>query len=99
MTKKFVMVSLSPDLEFDLPAFEQELDKAEDWIQYFPNCWLLRTEETPKQWYRKIQKVIGERKRVFVCEANTSVRGGFMPKSFWNFLTKHSDVNRLSAPG
>ena len=88
-SKRFLMISIDPEVTFDLGVLERELDKAADWVQFFPHSWLVFTGRTSKTWYRRIQTVVGERRRIFVCAVDVNSRGGYMPRPFWDFLARN----------
>lgn len=89
MEKRFIMITITPDAKFDLLQLEEALDKAVDWIQFFPNCWLVFTGVSSKSWFKRVQRVIGDRRRIFVCDVEIAERGGYMPRVFWDFLAKY----------
>ena len=66
-----------------------ELDKATDWIRYAPNCWILYTTRGANSWYKRLVEIPGmEDHTFFVCELNILNRGGWLPKSVWEWIQK-----------
>jgi hypothetical protein len=87
--RRFVNVVFEFKGEPDYPKIQQTLDKARDWVRYAPNCWLLWTTTSAKRWYDRLKDHLDEGEHLFICEVNVSERGGFMPRSFWEFIRSH----------
>jgi hypothetical protein len=89
MTAKFLHLSFN--FEGRPPrtkAIETELDKALDWIQYAPNCYLLYTLRDAQIWYSRLKKKVREDDSIFVVELNMENRQGWLPTEVWEWIQK-----------
>ena len=76
-----------------------ELDKATDWIRYAPNCWILYTMRDANSWYTRLCGIPSMKNHMFfICELNMLNRGGWLPKSVWEWIKKSRDSD-LGSPG
>ncbi len=88
-TRRFVNIAFEFEDEPDYSKIEKVLDKAIDWVRYTPNCWLVWTSSSPRRWYNRLKEQLNEGDHLFICEVNIEERGGWMPKSFWDFIRSH----------
>lgn len=82
----FVMVSLDSSAKGDNREFIEQLNRANDWIEFRSNTWLVWTKQSSKTWYRRLKPFLSDGDNVFVCAVNIEDRGGWMPKAFWEFV-------------
>ena len=90
MPKHFVIVTADFKKSPDSPTLKRTLDRAADWIQFFPNQWLLWTSSSASTWYSRLKPMLSPGSHIFVCELNVDERGGRMPSGFWEFVRKYS---------
>jgi hypothetical protein len=69
------------------------LDKAKDWMQYAPNCWLIYTGREARFWYSKLQALPGMKDDAsfLISEiplGDKSKRAGWLPESVWDWINK-----------
>jgi hypothetical protein len=68
---------------------EEKLNKAKDWLRYAPNCWLLYTSISASEWGERLRSLpTMEGCRLLVCEVNLKNKGGWLPKSVWDWMNK-----------
>ncbi|WP_156461302.1 hypothetical protein [Devosia sp. Root436] len=90
---RFVVVSWDTNgRERDREKFVEALNKANDWIEFRENTWLVWTKQSSKTWYNRLKPHIGDRDNVFVVAADISDRGGWMPRAFWDFVRSKSST-------
>ncbi len=81
-----------------LPAIEESLNKARDWLKYAPNCWLLYTSNTEKIWADRMRLIVGEKASIFVVEINIRSKFGYMPKFVWEWIEKNIKKQEVNPP-
>ncbi|MGY4469334.1 hypothetical protein ACVWWK_005043 [Bradyrhizobium sp. LB9.1b] len=65
------------------------LNKAVDWVNYAPNCWMIYTSTTSAAtWYARLRKVVDNDDSIFVCELNLDNRQGWLPQNVWDWIHK-----------
>ncbi|WP_132525447.1 hypothetical protein [Rhizobium sp. BK376] len=83
----FVAIILTSASETrDLSRFEEQLDRARDWVEFRDQSWLVWTEQTSRTWYRRMKPLLREGDNILVFAADMSDRGGLMPEAFWEFV-------------
>jgi hypothetical protein len=65
-----------------VPAF----DKAEAWLRYAPNCWIIWTSESPQTWDTRLKALLGPKDIMLICPIDISVRSGWLVKEMWDWL-------------
>jgi hypothetical protein len=88
-TRRFVNIAFAFENDPDYTEIQKVLDKAVDWVQYAPNCWLVWTSSSPKRWYGRLKEHLNEGDHLFICEINIEERSGWMPKAFWDFIRSY----------
>jgi hypothetical protein len=77
------------DIEAYRPAVEKVLNKAQDWLRYAPNWWLIYTSRSLEVWQKELVEVPGMKEKSWViCEVNITNRTGWMYKSEWEWINK-----------
>ena len=85
-------LSLTFDFEGEkppLPAIEESLNKALDWVRYAPNCWLLYTSRDEQVWAERMRKMVGEEASILVVKVDMEHRAGYMEKFIWEWIQKN----------
>jgi hypothetical protein len=70
--------------ELEGPLFS----KADDWMRYSANCWILYTLNDSSWWYEQIRHYITKTDRVFIVELKLQEKSGWLDKWAWNWLNK-----------
>ncbi|HYM13234.1 MAG TPA: hypothetical protein VEU62_21015 [Bryobacterales bacterium] len=71
-------------------AIEKELNHAADWLRYIPNCWLIYTGKSATTWHERLAAIPGMTQHsFFICELNLTNRGGWLPRSAWDWMKQH----------
>jgi hypothetical protein len=94
MSAFFVIITFNFTEDIDTDALKGALDKAIDWIQYMPNCFIARTTSTPAQWKDRLRPLLGKTGHVFVCRLQIGDRNGWLPKSVWEWIRKYDPIRR-----
>lgn len=58
---------------------------ASAWWHYFESTWLIETEESPKQWFKKLEPALNEMDRILVIEIKAHY-WGYLPEKAWPWL-------------
>jgi hypothetical protein len=82
-------ILLPPGHPSQQEEIEGKLDKARDWLRYAPNCWLLYTSFSASEWGERLRSLpTMEGCRLLVCEVNLKNKGGWLPRSAWDWMNK-----------
>ncbi|RWO87962.1 hypothetical protein [Mesorhizobium sp.] len=84
----FVAVLLDSPGRADKDMVIEQLNRANDWIEFRDRSWLIWTKQSSKTWYGRLKPVLAKGDNVFVCAVDINDRGGLMPRSFWDFVRK-----------
>ena len=92
MSAQFMIITISNPrgIEGDEEAIKQTFEKALDWIQYSPGCFIVKTTSDVQKWYARLDKVLGHDYQYFICEINLSRRQGWLSKSVWEWIRKQT---------
>jgi hypothetical protein len=72
-----------------LKEVENVLNKAKDWYRYAPNCWIIYTGQTPRNWHDRLKTIPWlAAQQYLIVEINMNERSGWLPKDTWNWITK-----------
>ena len=73
-----------------VPASELKavFNKALDWVNYAPNCYILYTTTSYPDWYARLKKIVGSNASIFIVEFDPAKRAGFLPKNVWEWFKK-----------
>ena len=85
---KFLHVGISFDGPAKIAELEPIFDKANDWLRYAANCWILRTSNPPQVWSERIRKVLGEKDTFLICEIDLSNRQGWLYPKTWEWINR-----------
>lgn len=73
-------------------AITQVLNKALDWVNYAPNCWIIYSRrDEAEHWYTRLKKIVHNDDSIFVCELNIENKQGWLPTNVWDWLNKNRD--------
>lgn len=68
-----------------IPVF----DKALDWVQYAPNCWIVWTTSSTEQWYVRLKPHLTDNDHMFISALDLQQEyAGWLPKEVWAWLSK-----------
>lgn len=88
--KKFFHIGFA----FQDPPRTDELEpifnKALNWIRYAPNCWIVQTTATPKQWMARLKPILAPSDHVLIVEIDLANRSGHLPESMWSWINEHA---------
>jgi len=91
MTPRFLHIGFKWEGDSKVAELKPIFDKAKDWYRYAPNCWIVWTTSEPQKWFERLKPHLGPNDNMFICALDASVRGGWMPKSAWDWLAKTRD--------
>lgn len=77
----------------DTDVWERFLNRSLDWIQLFPNQWLLWSSNPTQVWFDRVKPIIKEGDHFFIVEIIGGKRAGRMPSATWDFIKKYADPN------
>ena len=61
------------------------------WARYAPNCWIVRTDETPQELATKLRTTMNTDDSIFVCEIDMRSKFGWLPKNVWDWINQFDD--------
>jgi hypothetical protein len=62
-----------------------------DWFRYVSNCWLIYTELDPQDWHERLKYISSIAEHPYlICAADLNERAGCLPKSAWDWISKHA---------
>lgn len=67
-------------------------DKALDWVNYAPNCYILYTTTSHLAWKARIRKALDDDSTVFIVEFDPDKKTGFAPKRVWDWFKKDRSI-------
>lgn len=63
--------------------------RASDWLKFNSYTWIVRTDETPQQWYAWLKPSLTAKESVLVAEVNLRNRSGQAVPVVWEWMKKH----------
>ncbi|MFT8806202.1 MAG: hypothetical protein ABF876_12680 [Acetobacter aceti] len=93
MPKKLLMLAMSPKKGIvETSDIHDALDRALDWLQISPNCWLLFTSSDSDKWFDRIKKITEKWGDNFlIMELNPHHRQGWLKSSVWDWINERTD--------
>jgi hypothetical protein len=92
--RRYLHVSLSSSENLKIVAnnhVQQVIEKADDWLRYADNCWIVWTSDTAEQFYQKLAAIdLLKGASILILEVNLSRsnRSGQLPDWVWDWLSK-----------
>jgi hypothetical protein len=87
---EFFIITFHFEDEFDQDDLKRVLDKSLDWIQYMPNCVIVKTTSDASKWTMRLKPIVEGKGNFFVCKLDISDRQGLLPKWVWSWLTDNA---------
>jgi hypothetical protein len=82
-------ILLPPDHPGQQQEIEESFNKARDWLRYAPDCWIIYTSISPTVWSERLRSLkTMEDCKFLICEVNLKNKGGWLPKSAWDWMNK-----------
>jgi hypothetical protein len=63
-------------------------DRAIDWVNYSPDCWIIWTSSDPNVWWGRLKPLVEGKGHVFICKIDINVKQGWLPKNIWEWINK-----------
>ncbi len=63
-------------------------NKADDWLRYAPNCWIIWTAESPEAWDARLKPLLGDKDMVLVCPINLKDHDGWLTREMWDWINR-----------
>jgi hypothetical protein len=78
-------------LNRDYAGLINELKRAPGigWWHYLESTWIIATDETPSQLWKRIEPHIHDGDRVLILEIQNPPRQGWLPQRAWRWLRSH----------
>lgn len=93
---KFLMVTFNFFARPEPPAIAGVIDKAKDWAKFAPNCWVIKTDLSPGDWYNRLKPVIHKNDWIFIVEIDLTKHRGWLSKVLVDWINKdHSQTTRI----
>ena len=67
-----------------------ELKKSPGWWHYIDGTWLLRTDDSANEIYKRLKPYLDDDINLLIIEVGTD-RQAWLPKKAWGWLRKHLD--------
>ena len=71
---------------------EPVFGKSLDWIRYAPNCWIVRTRLSPKQWMGRLKPYLSTGDWALIVAVDVKQRAGWLPGWVWDWIKKNGDA-------
>lgn len=87
---RFLHISFAFKGKPKVKELEEVFNKGLDWMRYAPNCWIVWTTSTPKQWYDRLKpQLTGDDSCLIVTiDLSSEKRYGQMFKWEWEWMQK-----------
>jgi hypothetical protein len=69
------------------------MNLSRDWYRINSRLWILYSTSDSEKWFRRLQGIVKEAGKLFVCKLDISDRQGWMSKDFWDWFRKHEEVD------
>ena len=90
--KKFYHIGFNfKGKDSQITALVEVFNDADDWVRYAPNCWLIWDDKTPRYWFKRVQRMVGEEPSIFICEVDLANRSGWLPKTVWEWINRERE--------
>jgi hypothetical protein len=97
MPPRFLHVSFNFPRQSKVEELEPIFDKARDWVRYAPNCWIIWTSVSPRQWLGRLRPVLRSGEHVLICRVDLQERAGWLPGWVWEWIDR-SRADRTGHP-
>jgi hypothetical protein len=86
------VVVISPANLVDVRAVQAMLNEhARTYFRFAPGSWVVVSDDTAREWNRRVHPHMPRGGRIFVCLLDPSDRQGWMPMKFWDWLKRNQD--------
>ena len=85
---RFLHISFADPV--DPKVVQSAFDKANDWMRYTANCWIVYTNSEPEKWFTRIREVLPEPKTqgFLILEVDVTERHGQLQEWIWEWIHK-----------
>lgn len=73
----------------DLTALKDTIKSAKTWWHHMGNVWIVQTDLSPDDWYKKLVKHIYRDDNLLIIRVNQSF-SGWLPQTAWEWLNKRT---------
>jgi len=72
----------------DYTGLYQTLKKASAWWHYLESCWLLKTSQSPQDWFNKLKPHIDKNDLLLIIEVKRNYQG-WLPQKAWDWINNN----------
>lgn len=87
--KRSYIVSYDKSDEDNYEALEEELKQSDGWWHYLERTWIILTDETPDEIWKRIEEKINKENQLLIIEVNGKVRQGWLKQSAWDWIKEN----------
>ena len=89
--KNYYLLTINKTKATNNKAFEDKLNKALDWIQVYPNTFLIESTSDTTRWLNRIKPVLGDNPFLLI-KVDMKVHTGNLQKWIWEWITSKAKV-------
>lgn len=86
---KSYIVSYDKSDEDNYTSLEQELMQSGVWWHYLERTWIIMTDETPDEIWKRIEDKINKEKHFLLMEVNGKNRQGWLKQTEWDWIKEN----------
>jgi len=82
-----------PDMDYK--DLHDMLKSANAWCHHINLTWFIKTDESIKYWYDKLQKVIDPKDYFIIIDITGQSKQGSLPKEIWEWFENNDSVDNI----
>lgn len=86
---KSYIVSYDKSNEDNYTSLEEELMQSGVWWHYLERTWIIMTDETPDEIWKRIEDKINKEKHFLLMEVNGKNRQGWLKQTEWDWIKEN----------
>lgn len=86
---KSYIVSYDKSDEDNYTSLEEELMQSGVWWHYLERTWIIMTDETPDEIWKRIEDKINKEKHFLLMEVNGKNRQGWLKQTEWDWIKEN----------
>ncbi|MGL5657479.1 MAG: hypothetical protein ACRDDK_00200 [Cetobacterium sp.] len=87
--KKAYIITYDQDEKDDYDELVEELKKSDSWWKYLDRTWIIVTNESSDDVWKRIKDKINKEKVFLIMEVNGKNRQGWLRKSQWDWIKEN----------
>ena len=91
MNMQLLHVSFNINGSISADTLKEKFNLGLDWIHYFSNCWIVKTNSNADKWYERLKPLLGPNDHIFICKIDLSEDQGWLPQWVWDWINKNKN--------